>query len=267
MKNKEELWVLKVGGKVLEDEMALATFLDQLATSGKRFILVHGGGKHASALAEKLGIPQQMVDGRRITDEATLELALMSYAGLLNKKVVAQLQGRGINAVGLSGADGNTVPAMKRPVGDIDYGWVGDPIPGEVNKLFLLTLLHGNLSPVFCALTHDKMGHMLNTNADTMAQTLAIAMSHHYRVKLLYLFEKKGVLRDLDREDSLIPLIRRTDIQALSDTGVISEGMLPKLQNAAKAVEAGVEAVLIGAASQLPHILSDEAESATHVID
>lgn len=267
MKNKEELWVLKLGGKVLEDEMLMATFLDQLATAGKRFILVHGGGKQANALAEKLGIPQKMVDGRRITDEATLDLALMSYAGLLNKKLVAGLQGRGINAIGLSGADGNLVPAIKRAVGEIDYGWVGDPIPGEVNKLLLLTMLHGGLSPVFCALTHDKKGHMLNTNADTMAQTLAIAMSSHYRVKLLYLFEKKGVLRDVNREDSLIPLIRKADIQALSDAGVISEGMLPKLQNAARAVEAGVEAVLIGAASQLPQILSDEAESATHVID
>lgn len=259
--------MLKLGGKVLEDEMAMATFLDQLAASGKRFILVHGGGKQTNALADKLGVPQKMVDGRRVTDEATLDLVLMSYAGLLNKKVVAGLQGRGINAIGLSGADGNTVPAQKRVVGEIDYGWVGDPIPGEVNKLFLLTMLHGGMSPVFCALTHDKKGHMLNTNADTMAQTLAIAMSQHYRVKLLYLFEKKGVLRDLEREDSLIPLIRRSEIQALSEAGIVSDGMLPKLYNAAKAVEAGVEAVLIGAAGQLPHILSDEAESATHVID
>jgi acetylglutamate kinase len=243
MNPKEILHIVKIGGKVVDDEAMLQTFLDQLANTPGRKILVHGGGKGATALSEKLGVPTQMVEGRRITDDATLEIAVMVYAGWFNKSVVALLQARGCNAIGLSGTDGNLILAEKRPVKTIDYGWVGDI--KTVNAQGIAQLLEADLVPVFCAITHNGKGQLLNTNADTIAASLASALVPQFTVHLSFFFEKNGVLLDPQDDSALIPVLDPTTYRIYREQGNIHTGMVPKLDNAFVACAAGVERVRI----------------------
>lgn len=238
-----ELHIIKIGGKVVDNEIMLQEILRGFIADNRPKILVHGGGKGATELAEKLGIPTQMVNGRRITDDPTLEIAVMVYAGWFNKKVVAALQAGGCNALGLSGADGNLILAHKRPVGEIDYGWVGDV--DSVDAEGVRELLLARFTPVLCAITHDGQGHLLNTNADTIAFKVAQAMSKYYNVTLSYCFEKSGVLLDSEDNATLIPRLDRERFEALKKEGAIHTGMLPKLENAFAAAAAGVETVRI----------------------
>ncbi len=206
--------------------------------------MVHGGGKKANAWAEKLGIPVQMKDGRRITDAATLELITGLYAGQVNKSIVAQLQGLGCNALGISGADANLIQAVKRPIKAIDYGFVGDVT--KVNNAQIEAFLHQGISPVFCAITHDKKGQLFNTNADTITAEIGKALSKNYAVKIMYCFELPGVMKDINDPNSLIEKITQRSYQELLSNNTISAGMLPKLHNAFDALLAGVKEVAIG---------------------
>lgn len=247
----EQLSVIKIGGNVIDDPVLLDQFLQDFATVKGAKILVHGGGKIASKLAVDLGIETKLVDGRRITDQRTMEVVTMVYAGLVNKNIVAKLQAENCNALGLSGADGNAIRTVKRPVKDIDYGFVGD-IPDEaVNVSLLANLLSSGFVPVFSAITHDGKGQLLNTNADTIAATLATALSERYSCSLLYCFEKKGVLRDVNDDDSVIREIKSSSFIALQEEGIISEGMIPKIKNAFDAIENGVKDVFIGSSDDL----------------
>ncbi len=241
---KESLKILKIGGNVINDPAALSKFLFHFAKIPSRKILVHGGGKRASEMAKDLGLEPKMVNGRRITDPATLEIVTMVYAGLLNKNIVSGLQKNHCNAIGLSGADGNTIIAHKRIVEEIDYGFAGDI--DQIGVKTISNLLNSDLTPVFCAITHDAEGQLLNTNADTIASELAVAMSEKYKVELVYCFEKNGVLEDVNDEDSVIERINLSYFEELKNNGIVVAGMLPKLQNCFAALEKGVEEVIIG---------------------
>lgn len=246
---KEKLSVVKIGGNVIEDEKALDNFLSAFSRLEGLKILVHGGGKLATQLATKLGIESKMIDGRRITDAETVDIITMVYGGLANKKIVAQLQSKNINAIGLSGADGNSIQAHKRPVKQIDYGFVGD-IDG-VNSELLKNLLSINLTPIFCALSHDGAGQLLNTNADTIASEIAIGMASVFETTLYYCFEKKGVLLDITDENSVVKNIDTSKYKELLSKGVIADGMLPKLHNCFHALDNNVEKVCLGDVSML----------------
>ncbi len=239
----ERLTIVKVGGKVVEDKISLGLLLDQFSQIRGKRILVHGGGNLATSLAEKLGIETQMVEGRRITDASTLELVTMVYAGLVNKNIVAGLQARGCNSIGLTGADLNVIRAVKRPVKTIDYGFVGD-IMG-VNTSELRLLLNEEVVPVMAPITHDGRGQLLNTNADTIAADLAIELSNYFTVNLFYCFEKKGVLQNANDENSVISELSFDRFRILQEEGVITEGMIPKLENGFSAMKNGVSQVLI----------------------
>lgn len=241
----KELTVVKIGGNVIDNPTALDSVLKQFASIPDPKILVHGGGAIATELCTKLGIPIVMHEGRRITDEETLKVALMVYAGLTNKQIVAILQKYACNAIGLSGADGDTIPATRRNPEPIDYGCVGDVDPAKINAVMISSLLGRGMTPVFCAITHDGNGNLLNTNADTMASCLAAGMSSLYCVKLVYCFEKAGVLENPDNEDSVIPIITHERFEELKNSGVVSKGMIPKLSNAFFAVDHGVQEVEI----------------------
>lgn len=253
------LHVLKIGGNVVDQEATLHTFLRDFAELPGPKILVHGGGKLATQLAGQLNIPQTMVDGRRITDAETLRVAVMSYAGWINKRIVAGLQANGCNALGLSGADGNALRAIRRPAGVIDYGFVGDIVPENVAVSFLKMLLDAGIVPVFSAITHDGAGQLLNTNADTVAAVLAIAMSRVVETRLLLCFEKKGVLQDVEDENSCIPTITAAEWPYLKASGIIHSGMLPKLENAFAAIAQGVHSVRIMHAMDVPVIAAGSA--------
>ncbi|MDU0371283.1 acetylglutamate kinase [Hymenobacter endophyticus] len=242
---REGLKIFKIGGGIIDDDAQLRQFLKALALVPGRKLLVHGGGKGASQMLQNLGIEPQMVQGRRITDAATLDIVTMFYAGKTNKQVVAGLQAAGVNALGLSGADGNAIRAVKRPVKDIDYGFVGDLPADAVNTQLLYRLLESGLMPVFCAITHDGAGQLLNTNADTIASTLARALATQYEVELHFCFEKNGVLRDVNDDNSVIPQITAAEYEQLKAEGIIAAGMVPKLDNAFAALDAGVERVVI----------------------
>ncbi|UPL50029.1 acetylglutamate kinase [Hymenobacter sublimis] len=242
---REGLKIFKIGGGIIDDTAQLGQFLTQFAQVPGRKMLVHGGGKGASQMLTDLGIEPNMVQGRRITDAPTLDIVTMFYAGKTNKQVVALLQAAGVNALGLSGADGNAIRAVKRPVQDIDYGFVGDLPEGSINTALLDQLLQASITPVFCAITHDGQGQLLNTNADTIASTLGRALAARYEVELHFCFEKDGVLRDLNDEASVIPQITADQYQQLKAGGIIAAGMVPKLDNAFAALEAGVERVVI----------------------
>lgn len=246
---REPLTIIKVGGKIVEEKDTLNKLLSDFTGIPGRKILVHGGGRSATALASRLGIETKMVDGRRITDKDMLEVVTMVYGGLVNKNIVAGLQARGVNAIGLTGADSNTMLSDKRPVKDIDYGFVGDV--KAVNVDFLSSLLDSGVIPVLAPLTHDGKGQMLNTNADTIAGETAKAMAAKYDVTLVFCFEKPGVLLHEDDDNSVIPFISHNDFTQLVDNGTISGGMIPKIQNAFKALQAGVTSVLITKASAL----------------
>lgn len=229
----------------------LEEFLKEFSKIPDPKILVHGGGAIATELSKKMGIEIKMHEGRRITDYETLKLVTMLYAGLINKQIVATLQKLGCNALGLSGADGNSVPATKRSPEPVDFGYVGDVDPNRINTGFLKMLLARKICPVFCALTHDENGTLLNTNADTMASSISIALSKEYYTKLIYCFEKEGVLSDPENPDSIIPLITYSSFQSLKEDKRVIGGMIPKLDNAFNALKSGVSEVQIKHASNL----------------
>ena len=240
---KPSLTIIKIGGKIVENEEALNNVLQQFAQIGGRKILIHGGGKAASAWSQKIGITPQMIDGRRVTDEATLEVVTMVYAGLYNKKIVSKLQAIPCNALGLTGADLNTIQSHMREVKEIDYGLVGDV--DYVHTSILEQLLDNQVVPVFCAITHDKKGQLLNTNADTIASELASALAKIYEVTLKYCFEKKGVLSDPEDDDAVFPTISFSEFEKYKSEGVISDGMIPKIDNAFFALKNNVKEVFI----------------------
>lgn len=247
----EKLFVIKIGGNVIDNEENLSSFLGAFASIQTNKILIHGGGKIATKIGDKLGIKSNYIGGRRITDDDTIDLVTMVYGGLVNKKIVAQLQANGCNAIGLTGADANIIPATKRPVRDIDFGWVGDINAGELRIDHLRPIIEGAITPVFAPLTHDGQGHILNTNADTIASSLAVALSKHYDVRLIYCFEKKGVLENVEDDGSVIRNINKEKYQQLLQDKKLFEGIIPKVDNAFAAIDAGVKEVLIGDAKDL----------------
>ena len=246
---KQSLVIVKVGGKIVEEPETLNRLLDDFKAIPGYKMLVHGGGRSATALAARLGIESKMVDGRRITDAETLKVVTMVYGGLVNKNIVAGLQARGINAIGLTGTDCDVMRSEKRQVKDIDYGFVGDV--KSVNASFLETLIEKDIVPVLAPLTHDGNGQLLNTNADTIAGEAAKALARIFKITLIFCFEKPGVLLHEDDDNSVIPYISYYDFPRLVDDGTISGGMIPKVQNAFKALQSGVSSVLITSASSL----------------
>ena len=241
---KKKLSVIKIGGSLIEDEKILDEFLIDFTKLEGLKILVHGGGKLATQLAGKLGIETKMNEGRRITDAETIKVITMVYGGLVNKTIVAKLQAGNCNALGLSGADLNSIQSVKRPVAELDYGFVGDV--EKVNTKMISLLLSNEISPVFCAITHDKNGQLLNTNADTIASEIAIALSRDFETDLYYCFEKQGVLMDINDENSVIENIDSKNYQQLKEEKIIADGMLPKLHNCFNALERNVSKVCIG---------------------
>jgi acetylglutamate kinase len=248
------LYVIKIGGNIIDDETKLTAFLKEFAAIKENKILVHGGGKLATRLAGQLGIEQQLVDGRRITDAETLKIVTMVYAGYINKNIIAQLQQFNCNATGLSGADGNAILAHKRIKCDIDYGFAGDI--DTVNIELIDNLLKQNMAVVFAPITHDGKGQLLNTNADTIAQEIATAMSSLYDANLVYGFEKAGVLLNADDDNTVIKEINPEYYNRLKSENVIFAGMIPKLDNAFAAIHKGVKKVIIGKAENLEELIS-----------
>ena len=247
---KEKLTLVKVGGAIVEDEAQLRQLLKDFGAIEGRKVLVHGGGRRATQVAARLGIESHMVGGRRITDSDMLEVVTMVYGGLVNKNVVARLQAEGVKAIGLTGADGNIIRSHRRPVKDgVDYGFVGDV--DCVDHEVLSHFIEQGMVPVLAPLTHDGQGHLLNTNADTIASEAAKALAKVYDVTLVFSFEKKGVLRNPDDDDSVIPSITRADFERYRADGTISGGMLPKIENALAAVDAGVSRVIITLATAI----------------
>ena len=246
---KSPLVVIKVGGKIVEEDATLQRLLDDFAALPGYKVLVHGGGRSATKMAAQLGIETQMVGGRRITDAAMLQVVTMVYGGLVNKNIVAGLQARGINALGLTGADLNVLLSDKRPVREVDYGFVGDV--EQADGKVLSQLIEMGITPVMAPLTHDKQGHILNTNADTIAAETAKSLAPYYEVTLIYSFEKAGVLRNPDDDSSLIPVITRDDFERYVADGTVAGGMIPKLENAFQAIHAGVKRVNITLATAI----------------
>lgn len=262
----EQLFIIKIGGNVVDDAAALQSFLDEFSKIKARKILVHGGGKIATKIGEQLGIQSNYINGRRVTDAATIDLVTMVYGGLVNKKIVAKLQSLQCNAIGLTGADANLITANKRPVvypaskdgavEGVDYGFVGDVDAAKMGILSLELLLTNDFSLVFAPLTHDGNGQILNTNADTIASTLAVGLSKKYAVRLVYCFEKKGVLENVEDENSVIPLITKQKYHQLLADNKLFDGILPKIDNAFDAIDNGVKEVLIGDAKDLQQNIS-----------
>lgn len=250
----EKISIIKIGGNIIDNEVNLASFLSAYAAVEGKKILIHGGGKLATKMAADLDIPQQMVDGRRITDAATLKIVTMVYAGYINKNIVAALQSKNVNALGLCGADANIVPAHKRINATTDYGFVGDIDVVDTEKI--TAFLQAGLSLVVAPITHDGAGQLLNTNADTMAQAIATALSSKYEVSLVYSFERKGVLSSIADANSVIPIINPQNYAALKESGQVNEGMIPKLDNAFEALHKGVSRVIIGDALDLVALLN-----------
>jgi acetylglutamate kinase len=251
-KGTVKITIVKVGGKVVEEPDSLKKLLNDFSTITGAKILVHGGGRSATAMAEKLGVKTEMVGGRRITSKEMLDVVLMVYAGLINKNIVARCQSLGMNAIGLTGADLNIIKAVKRPVKDIDYGYAGDVVSVQGDQL--ANLLETNAVPVIAPLTHDGNGLMLNTNADTMAAETAKALAKKYDVSLVYCFEKPGVLRDPDDDNSVITVLNHSDFKKYQDDGTINAGMIPKLDNGFDALNAGAKEVVITSASSLSEL-------------
>ena len=246
---KEKLTVIKVGGKIVEEEATLNQLLADFSAIEGYKVLVHGGGRSATKLAAQLGIESKMVNGRRITDAETLKVVTMVYGGLVNKNIVAGLQAKGVNAMGFTGADMNVIRSVKRPVKEVDYGFVGDV--EKVNAELLGSLIRQGVVPVMAPLTHDGQGSMLNTNADTIAGETAKALAELFDVTLVFCFEKKGVLSDENDDDSVIPVITPELFQEYVDKGIIQGGMIPKLENSFFAIDAGVSQVVITLASAI----------------
>lgn len=245
----EKLTIIKVGGKIVEEADTLARLLDDFASIPGYKLLVHGGGRSATKVAAQLGIESTMVNGRRVTDAETLKVVTMVYGGLVNKNIVAGLQARGVNAIGLTGADMNAILSVKRPVKDVDYGFVGDV--KEVNGKMLSSLISQGIVPVMAPLTHDGKGNILNTNADTIAGETAKGLAPFFDVTLVFCFEKKGVLSDENDDDSVIPVITPELFRKYTEEGVIQGGMIPKLENSFSAIVNGVKQVIIKQASDI----------------
>ena len=251
----EKLYVIKIGGNIIDNEEALSKFLTDYASLNAKKILIHGGGKVATDISAGLGIEAKMVDGRRITDTETLKIVTMVYGGLINKRVVAALQSKNCNAIGLTGADANIVKSKKRPVKNgIDYGFVGDV--ESVKSEILAALIHTDLYPIIAPLSHDGEGNMLNVNADTMASVISVALSKLFEVHLIYCFELKGVLEKFEDKNSVISEITPTRYIELKEKGIISKGMIPKLDNSYDAINAGVTSVRICHADDLTNIIN-----------
>lgn len=242
---KKSLSIVKIGGNIVDNPKALESFLHDFHQLEGYKLLIHGGGVMASKMSAQLGIETKMIQGRRVTDAETLKLVTMVYAGWINKSIVALLQRIGCNAIGLSGADANVIPSIRRSPEPIDFGFVGDPDPNKTNAPFISQLIEGGATPVFCAITHDGNGSLLNTNADTIAYTIASACSKIYKTTLYYCFEKEGVLRDINDPQSIIPRINKGQFEIYKQQGVIADGMIPKLENSFKAIERGVSEVII----------------------
>ena len=247
--SKEKLSIVKIGGNIIEDKTSLNAFLELFANLEGKKILVHGGGKRATHIASKLGIESKMVNGRRITDAETLEVITMVYGGLVNKNVVAKLQALNIDAIGLTGADINSIKSEKRPIKEIDYGFVGDV--KEIASNSIDKLIKANFTPVFCAITHDGNGQLLNTNADTITSTIAVGMSEIYETTIYYCFELNGVLRDFNDKKSVVKVINSKTYKELLEDKIITDGMIPKLDNCFNALKNGVSRVNIGNTSML----------------
>lgn len=245
----EKLSIIKIGGNIIEDETSLNTFLQLFANLEGYKILVHGGGKRATFIASKLGITSKLIDGRRITDADTLDVITMVYGGLVNKNIVAKLQALKVDALGLTGADINSIQSIKRPIQKIDYGFVGDVKQIASNSID--KLIQANFTPVFCAITHDKKGQLLNTNADTIASTIAAGMSELYETSIYYCFELNGVLQNFNDKESVIKNINSESYKELLAKGIISDGMIPKIDNCFDALQNGVQKVCIGNTAML----------------
>jgi len=250
----ETLSVIKIGGNIIDNEASLSSFLKSFASTPGKKILVHGGGKLATKLASQLEIPQQLVDGRRITDADTLKVVTMVYAGYINKNIVARLQSHGCNSIGLCGADGNAIQAHKRNHPNVDYGFVGDI--DIINVPLFKNLFSQDISIVMAPITHDKNGQLLNTNADTIAQEIAKGLAAHYDVSLIYSFEKAGVLLDANDNETVIRFLTPGYYSELKDKNLVFAGMLPKLDNAFAALDSGVTKVIIGQADQLEQLIA-----------
>ena len=241
----ESLKVIKIGGNIVDNTEALDKFMGEFATLEGAKILIHGGGKVATKISAALDIETTMIEGRRVTDRETLGVVTMVYCGLINKKIVAKSFALGAKAWGLCGADAHLIPATKRVTGGVDYGFVGDVVVEQINTEAIESILKLGYNPIVAPITMDSNGQLLNTNADTIAQSIAVAMSKRYEVELIYIFEKVGVLMDVENEGSLIETITKESYQTLKSEGVVKDGMLPKLDNAYLAIEAGVREVVI----------------------
>jgi acetylglutamate kinase len=259
------LFVIKIGGNVIDNDHALVAFLEGLTSLESSWILVHGGGKLATDLSTRLGIETQMIDGRRITDKATLDVVTMVYGGLANKRIVVGLQALGINALGITGADGNIIRATTRKHPTTDYGFVGDI--ESVHAERLQSLLQSGFLPVLAPLTHDGAGNILNTNADTIAAEVAAALARQYDVRLVYCFEKPGVLRNLNDDNSVIPRITSRSYEELRTSGIIVKGMIPKMDNAFSALRRGVSSVVIANADSVGLLGGNTAFGTTIVLE
>lgn len=245
----EKLSIIKIGGNIIEDENSLNAFLKLFSNLEGKKILVHGGGKRATSVASKLGIESKLVNGRRITDKETLEVITMVYGGLVNKNIVAKLQALDIDAIGLTGADINSIKSEKRPVKEVDFGFVGDV--KEIASNSIDKLMKADFTPVFCAITHDGNGQLLNTNADTIASKIAVGMSEIYETSVYYCFELNGVLKDFNDKNSVVKSINSNSYKELLDAKIITDGMIPKIDNCFDALNNGVSKVHIGNTSML----------------
>lgn len=253
----ENLYVIKLGGNIVDQPTLLSACLASIAALKAPFILIHGGGKLATEMAANLGVQQKMITGRRITDAATLKIVTMVYAGYINKNIVATLQSYGVNAMGLSGVDGNLIQAHQRNNASIDFGFVGDI--HKVNSVQFQNLLTQNIKVVVAPITHDGKGQLLNTNADSVAQSIATAMTNLYQVHLIYAFEQEGVLMDIQNTTTVIPKIDRACYERLKEEKIIFDGMVPKMDNAYLAIDGGVRSVIIGNAQCLPQLINGTA--------
>jgi acetylglutamate kinase len=261
----EDLKVFKIGGKVVDDPDSLRAFVKDFAAVKCKKILVHGGGKSVTEMSQRLGIEVKMIQGRRITDGPTLEVVKMMLAGVANKNVVSLLQANGVNAIGMTGADGDAILANRRPVKNgIDYGYVGDV--ERVSAHTISKLINLNLVPVFAAMTHDGQGQLFNTNADTIASSLAVGLSVYFAVELIYCFELNGVLRSIEDPQSVIQLINSNIYTALKEDKTINEGMIPKIDNAFDALNAGVRAVRIGSAARIGDLTREDMNFGTKIV-
>lgn len=239
----DSIIVIKIGGNIIDDENALHQLLSDFSKINQPKILIHGGGKIATQLCEKLQIETQLIDGRRVTDEKTLDVVTMVYAGLINKKIVAKLQAFDVNAIGFTGADANSIQSHKRVHNEIDFGFVGDI--DFVNADFFLDLIKNNFTPILAPITHDKKGNLLNTNADSMASQIAIALSKYKPIEFYYCFEKDGLLKDINDNSSIIHQVFLNEIETLKSTNIISDGMIPKINNVEQALKNGVHKVIL----------------------